>query len=329
MKWNEITWYSKLGAIVFFIGILPSLSFYMGIQYELTTNELAQNSSQSAISNMPEKRVDAKAEDLSLGIVSSSTIPDWNHYENKVLGVALDYPVSYGKPTLSEYDGSLYFAKEASSYLSINIYAQHTEKDGHLATAAEMLEGESPLTPVTIGGKSGLSYTSSQSGTVTIIDLGKGLVMNTTLNPNNPTDQKIISSFTFLPSIPKPDFKLNQSSQIDGIRFPGTTKVSYRITGNDVDAAGWNGIWRLTLDCPAGVSSVSYGSYISCSGISNEKQWSTLTNPAAWLQNTTDKTVQVKATAELLDKNGKVVTSSTVITDVPPSGNAFTTLQNQ
>ncbi len=36
MKWNEVTWYSKLGAIVLFIGIVPALSFYIGTQYELT-----------------------------------------------------------------------------------------------------------------------------------------------------------------------------------------------------------------------------------------------------------------------------------------------------
>jgi hypothetical protein len=34
IKWNEYTWYSKLTAAIFFIGILPSLTFYIGTQYE-------------------------------------------------------------------------------------------------------------------------------------------------------------------------------------------------------------------------------------------------------------------------------------------------------
>lgn len=35
IKWNEVTWYSRLGAIVLFIGIIPALFFYIGTQYEL------------------------------------------------------------------------------------------------------------------------------------------------------------------------------------------------------------------------------------------------------------------------------------------------------
>jgi hypothetical protein len=34
IKWNEITWYSRLGAIILFLGVVPALSFYIGIQYE-------------------------------------------------------------------------------------------------------------------------------------------------------------------------------------------------------------------------------------------------------------------------------------------------------
>ena len=34
IKWNEITWYSRLGAIVLFIGVVPTLSFYLGVQYQ-------------------------------------------------------------------------------------------------------------------------------------------------------------------------------------------------------------------------------------------------------------------------------------------------------
>jgi hypothetical protein len=34
IKWNEVTWYSKLGAIVLFVGVIPALSFYIGMQYQ-------------------------------------------------------------------------------------------------------------------------------------------------------------------------------------------------------------------------------------------------------------------------------------------------------
>jgi hypothetical protein len=38
IKFNEVTWYSKLAAIIFFVGVLPSLTFYMGMQYNEAEN---------------------------------------------------------------------------------------------------------------------------------------------------------------------------------------------------------------------------------------------------------------------------------------------------
>ena len=34
IKWNKYTWYSKMLAVVFFIGVMPVLSFYIGTQYQ-------------------------------------------------------------------------------------------------------------------------------------------------------------------------------------------------------------------------------------------------------------------------------------------------------
>jgi hypothetical protein len=38
IKWNEVTWYSRLGAIILFVGCVPAFSFYVGEQYEQATN---------------------------------------------------------------------------------------------------------------------------------------------------------------------------------------------------------------------------------------------------------------------------------------------------
>lgn len=40
IKWNTVTWYSKLLAAILFIGILPFLAFYIGIQYQKTKEVL-------------------------------------------------------------------------------------------------------------------------------------------------------------------------------------------------------------------------------------------------------------------------------------------------
>src|SRR6185295_18676352 len=34
IEWNKVTWYSKLGAIMLFIGVVPALTFYIGMQYQ-------------------------------------------------------------------------------------------------------------------------------------------------------------------------------------------------------------------------------------------------------------------------------------------------------
>jgi hypothetical protein len=36
IKWNEVTWYSRFGAIILFVGIIPTLAFYIGTEYEKT-----------------------------------------------------------------------------------------------------------------------------------------------------------------------------------------------------------------------------------------------------------------------------------------------------
>ena len=37
IKWHEVTWYSKLGAIIFFIGVLPASTFYLGMAFQEST----------------------------------------------------------------------------------------------------------------------------------------------------------------------------------------------------------------------------------------------------------------------------------------------------
>lgn len=43
MKWNEVTWYSKLGAL-FLIIILPVVGFYLGMIYSLGSSDSATGS---------------------------------------------------------------------------------------------------------------------------------------------------------------------------------------------------------------------------------------------------------------------------------------------
>ena len=39
IKWNEVTWYSRLIAIVFFIGVMPAIAFEIGSEIQQIANE--------------------------------------------------------------------------------------------------------------------------------------------------------------------------------------------------------------------------------------------------------------------------------------------------
>ncbi len=49
IKWNKITWYSRLLAAIFFIGVLPAWTYYLGIQY----GEVKVLSRQSVVLKIP------------------------------------------------------------------------------------------------------------------------------------------------------------------------------------------------------------------------------------------------------------------------------------
>ncbi len=50
IKFNEVTWYSKLAAIIFFLGVFPILTFYIGMQYQ-EVKTLDQSEKSVSISN--------------------------------------------------------------------------------------------------------------------------------------------------------------------------------------------------------------------------------------------------------------------------------------
>ncbi|MEI8061920.1 MAG: hypothetical protein WCG97_01325 [bacterium] len=42
IKFNKVTWYSKLAALILFILVVPTLTFYIGREYERTQEVLSQ-----------------------------------------------------------------------------------------------------------------------------------------------------------------------------------------------------------------------------------------------------------------------------------------------
>ncbi|MEN9649131.1 MAG: hypothetical protein RL094_98 [Candidatus Parcubacteria bacterium] len=42
IKWNEVTWYSRIAALIFFLLILPIWAFILGNKYQLAKSSLQQ-----------------------------------------------------------------------------------------------------------------------------------------------------------------------------------------------------------------------------------------------------------------------------------------------
>lgn len=49
LKWNEVTWYSKLFALIFFIAIFPTITFCIGREYQKTIDSLNGYSTEESI----------------------------------------------------------------------------------------------------------------------------------------------------------------------------------------------------------------------------------------------------------------------------------------
>lgn len=76
IEWNKVTWYSKLVAIIFFIAVLPVLSFNVGVQYEkVNENNLS----------------------ISIPIISPTPTTDkeLKKYINEKYGFSFMYPLDY------------------------------------------------------------------------------------------------------------------------------------------------------------------------------------------------------------------------------------------
>jgi hypothetical protein len=42
LEWNKVTWYSKWGAIILFLLVVPVLCFYIGTQYQAVMDQQSQ-----------------------------------------------------------------------------------------------------------------------------------------------------------------------------------------------------------------------------------------------------------------------------------------------
>jgi hypothetical protein len=81
IKWNEVTWYSKWGAIILFVLVVPALAFCIGAKYQEVTQVLSEQSvvvPEVAIHHNPVEEVSPASE-----IIKGSSVSIYkNHKRN-------------------------------------------------------------------------------------------------------------------------------------------------------------------------------------------------------------------------------------------------------
>jgi hypothetical protein len=115
IKWNEVTWYSRLGALILFLAVIPALSFYIGTQYELIVIHPTIN---QALTILPSKIIQPTSTSSTTSSIIGTGTP------SEVGVTAPDERILYFKPiTLVQF---LELIQECKVQSSVDAFAGYT-----------------------------------------------------------------------------------------------------------------------------------------------------------------------------------------------------------
>ncbi len=113
IEFNKVTWYSKLGALILFIIIIPALTFYIGRKYEEV--KILNNSINTNISN---KTVVSKVDYLNYTYtIDGDTIKFKDGKADSEYETIFGKPIIFGNPTIADLDGD---KKDDAVFFMIN-----------------------------------------------------------------------------------------------------------------------------------------------------------------------------------------------------------------
>ena len=146
LKWNTVTWYSRLGAIILFIGVLPALSFYIGAQHRAVQDAIsmpvvAGNVISSGVSSAQEQSSDVQDSGTAKNVIFSDSSIE------SQLTACFDTPESSTTP-----DGSTTVGMDACLGTALTAYKSIEKAQFHTLENKIAADQKSlPIDPVEVG----------------------------------------------------------------------------------------------------------------------------------------------------------------------------------
>lgn len=207
INFNEVTWYSKLAAIIFFIGVFPVLCFYIGNRYgEVKSLNNVQYSeglvpARQQPSDCPNGTLVETLNGYQCDVSESETALNWRTYKNDQF--EFQYPSEYGTPTYKVFGSSneVYFDKNSFTVTDRLNYNNQTGKPYSLDELYDPSKDENGYSEnAMIGGNPAVGYLTcgayleDSACLLRLVSLGKKgdsiLTLSITFPLNTPDSEK-------------------------------------------------------------------------------------------------------------------------------------------
>ncbi len=127
IKWHEVTWYSKLGAIILFLVVVPVLCFYIGMQYQaVVDSSYVPQSSQD--SYHPQSSADENENR------TPKPITGWQTYTTSN-GYTFVWPTGWPAEVSTVRGEEVYTLSDGVGGVTANIFCPITQNEGDMGVA--------------------------------------------------------------------------------------------------------------------------------------------------------------------------------------------------
>ncbi len=144
IKFNEITWYSRLAAILFFLAVFPILCFYIGTKYQEVREQSDVQHDQSSMSlrqhpeNCPNGTLVKTLNGMQCDVSESEAASSWKTYKDERF--EFSYSAEYGTSTYQVF-GSSNELNFGNNRLTVAERLNYNNLTGSKYTLSEFVKG--------------------------------------------------------------------------------------------------------------------------------------------------------------------------------------------